>query len=84
MFRLLQGDGLPCAAEIRAEVAGDGVEIGGLFLELLFLVYPKKAKKGLLSGILCGLGMVKFHVAVPVHFVVEFFQVHGNDQPPFY
>ena len=46
--------------------------------------YPKKAKKGLLSGILCGLGMVKFHVAVPVHFVVEFFQVHGNDRPPFY
>ena len=84
MFRLLQGDGPPCAAEVRTEVAGDGVEIGGLFLELPLLVHPEKAEKGLLCHILSGLGMTEFHIAVPVHLVIEFFQVHGNDRPPFY
>ena len=84
MFRLLQGDGPPCAAEVRAEVAGDGVEVRGPFPDLPLLVHPEKAEKGLLSDILSGLGMAEFHIAVPVHLVIEFFQVHGNDRPPFY
>ena len=45
LFRLLQGDGLPRAAEVRAEVAGDGVEVRGPFLISLSSYTRRKRRK---------------------------------------